>query len=34
MQMAFEVNIDVELFVVKFNILNQPWGIDTECLSK
>ncbi len=31
---TFEVNIDVELFVVKFNILDQPWGIDAERLSK
>ncbi len=28
------VNIAVELFVVKFNILDKPRGIDAKCLSK
>ena len=31
---TFEVNIAVELFVVKFNILDTPRGIEAKCLSK
>jgi hypothetical protein len=30
----FEVNVNVKLFVVKFNIFDKPWGVDSERLGE